>query len=146
MCLHIHVALFQIQISFITSLFLYHKKIRFKFTKVLFYFYQAFFHFRPSYLCISFPYNEVCRTILPLGNVRTHDVNILVTNLFTTLLYLFMYTGLSITSLFTKRNSVFNSRFALIFLAKYIFQKHNMYLFSFDKEVISITSYTWQNE
>ena len=73
------------------------------------------FHFRPSYLCISFPYNEVCHTILPLGNVRTHDVNVLVTNLFTTLLYLFMYTGLSIISLFTKRNSVFNSRFALIF-------------------------------
>ena len=52
------------------------------------------FHFRPSYLCISFPYNEVCHTILPLGNVRTHDVNVLVTNLFTTLLYLFMYIGL----------------------------------------------------
>ena len=114
--------------------------------KSFFTFTRLLFHFRPSYLCISFPYNEVCHTILPLGNVRTHDVNVLVTNLFTTLLYLFMYTGLSITSLFTKRNSVFNSRFALIFLAKYIFQKHNMYLFSFDKEVISITSYTWQNE
>ena len=90
--------------------------------KSFFTFTRYFFHFRPSYLCISFPYNEVCHTILPLGNVRTHDVNVLVTNLFTTLLYLFMYTGLRIISLFTKRNCI-RLTFCTHFLAKYIFQK-----------------------
>ena len=124
MCLHIHVALFQIQLSFITSLFVYHKKLHFKFPKVLFFTFTRYFFSLQTIIsiCISFPYNEVCHTILPLGNVRTHDVNVLVTNLFTTLLYLFMYTGLRIISLFTKRNCI-RLTFCTHFLAKYIFQK-----------------------